>query len=55
VFSGTHSADGGPVAPTGKSISSDYVYMMEFADGKISHLTKIWNVGWAMKELGWIE
>ncbi len=29
--------------------------MIEFEDGKISHMTKIWNVGWAMKKLGWIE
>ncbi len=29
--------------------------MMEFQDGKISHMTKIWNAGWALKELGWIE
>ena len=55
VFSGTHSGDGGPMPPTGKSTSTDYVYMMEFEDGKISHMTKIWNAGWAMKELGWIE
>lgn len=54
VFSGTHSGDGGPVPPTGKSTSSDYVYMMEFEDGRISHMTKIWNADWAMKELGWI-
>jgi predicted ester cyclase len=54
VFSGTHSADGGPMPPTGKSTSSDYVYVMEFADGKISHMTKIWNAGLAMKDLGWI-
>ena len=40
-------------APAGKSTSSDYVYMMEFQDGKISHITKIWNAGWTMKELGW--
>ena len=53
VFSGTHSAEGGPVPPTGRSTSSDYVYVMEFADGKISHMTKIWNAGLAMKDLGW--
>jgi predicted ester cyclase len=53
VFSGTHSGEGGPMPPTGKSTSSDYVYVMEFEDGKISHMTKIWNAGWAMKELGW--
>ena len=53
VFSGTHSAEGGPLPPTGKSTRSDYVYVMEFEDGKIRHMTKIWNAGWAMKELGW--
>jgi predicted ester cyclase len=54
VFSGTHSGEGGPMPPTGKSTNSDYVYVMEFQDGKISHLTKIWNAGFAMKELGWM-
>ena len=39
-----------PCPPTGKSTSSDYVYVMEFEDGKISHLTKIWNAGWAMSQ-----
>ena len=41
VFHGTHSADGGPIAPTGKSVAADYVYAMDFTDGKISHMTKI--------------
>src|SRR5215471_12406279 len=54
VFSGTHTGEGGPVPPTGKSTSTDYVYVMEFEDGKISHMTKIWNAGWAMNELGWV-
>ena len=45
VFSGTHSGEGGPVPPTGKSTSSDYVYAMQFGNGKISHMTKIWNPG----------
>ncbi|MDX6534881.1 MAG: hypothetical protein QOF68_2625 [Gaiellales bacterium] len=54
VFSGTHTGEGGPMPPTGKSVSSDYVYVMEFEDGKISHMTKIWNAGWAMREVGWI-
>jgi predicted ester cyclase len=53
VFSGTHSGPGGPMAPTGKSTSTDYVYVMEFEDGKISHMAKIWNAGLAMKDLGW--
>ena len=54
VFSGTHTGEGGPVPPTGKRTRSDYVYAMEFAaNGKIRHMTKIWNAGWAVKELGW--
>jgi len=53
VFHGTHTGPGGPVDPTGKSTSTDYVYVMEFHDGKISHMTKVWNAGWALKELGW--
>src|SRR4029077_9992903 len=53
VFHGTHTGEGGPVPPTGRSTSTDYVYVMQFQDGKISHMTKIWNAGWALKELGW--
>jgi len=53
VFSGTHSGPGGPCPPTGKSTSTDYVYVMEFEGDKIRHMTKIWNAGWAVKELGW--
>ena len=53
VFHGTHSGPGGPMEPTGKSTSTDYVYVMDFEDGKIRRMTKVWNAGWAMKELGW--
>ncbi len=54
VFSATHTGQGGPCPPTGKSLSTDYVYVMQFAGEKISHMTKIWNAGWAMKEVGWM-
>jgi predicted ester cyclase len=54
VFSGTHTGQGGPCPPTGKRVSSDYVYVMEFEGDKIRHMTKIWNAGWAMKQLGWV-
>ena len=27
--------------------------MMQFESGKIAHMTKIWNAGLALKELGW--
>ena len=53
VFSGTHNGEGGPLPPTGKSTNTDYVYVMEFAGDKIRHMTKIWNAGWAMRDLGW--
>ncbi|MBD3662413.1 ester cyclase [Sulfitobacter aestuariivivens] len=53
VFTGSHSGDGGPVPPTGKTTSSDYVYHMAFRDGKVAHMTKIWNAPWALRELGW--
>jgi ketosteroid isomerase-like protein len=41
------------VPPTGQTAKADYVYVMTFADGKISHMTKIWNDGWTLKQLGW--
>lgn len=53
VFIATHTADGGPVPPTGKRLEADYVYMMQFNGDKISHLTKIWNSGWSLRQLGW--
>jgi predicted ester cyclase len=53
VFIGTHSGEGGPVPPTGRQVATDYVYVMQFAGDKIVHMTKIWNAGLALKELGW--
>jgi predicted ester cyclase len=53
VFSATHTGPGGPVAPTGKSMKTDYVYVMQFKGDKIGHMTKIWNDGAALKQVGW--
>lgn len=53
VFHGTQTGAGGPVAPTGKSVASDYVYVFSFESGKISHMTKIWNDLFALRLLGW--
>ncbi len=53
VFMGTHTGEGGPIPPTGKSVDTDYVYVMDFDGGKIRHLTKIWNDGPALQSLGW--
>ncbi|MDJ0609234.1 MAG: ester cyclase [Kiloniellales bacterium] len=53
VFHGTHTGDGGPVPPTGKKAAADYVYNMDFEDGRIVHMTKIWNDGHTLRDLGW--
>jgi hypothetical protein len=41
------------VPPTGKSAEADYVYVMDFHSDKIRHMTKIWNDGLTMRQLGW--
>lgn len=53
VFHGTHTAEGGPVPATGNSVSSDYVYVMNFQGDKIKSVTKIWNDVQALRALGW--
>lgn len=53
VFHGTHTGPGGPCPPTGKAVATDYVYVMQFKDGRIAHMTKVWNSGLAVKQLGW--
>src|SRR5690349_13539227 len=35
VFMATHTGEGGPVPPTGKAMSTDYVYVMQFDGDKI--------------------
>lgn len=56
VFHATHSGEGGPVDPTGKTTASHYVYAVKVGDdNKVHHLTKIWNAPWALRELGWGE
>lgn len=52
-FHGTQTGEGGPVAPTGKSVVSDYAYVMQFDGDKITHMTKIWNDVHALRGLGW--
>jgi steroid delta-isomerase-like uncharacterized protein len=53
IFHATHTGPGAPVPPTGRSMSTDYVYVMQFEGEKIVHMTKIWNSGLALKEIGW--
>jgi predicted ester cyclase len=53
VFRGTHTGEGGPVPPTGKSVEADYVYVLDFEGDKIRQMTKIWNDAISMQQLGW--
>ncbi|SFS16431.1 ester cyclase [Yoonia litorea] len=52
-FHGTQTGEGGPVAPTGKAVASDYAYVMHFEGDRIAHMTKIWNDVLALRSLGW--
>ena len=54
VFRGTHTGEGGPVPPTGKQVEADYVYVMQFDGERIRHMTKIWNDGMSLQQLGWM-
>lgn len=53
VFHGTQTGPGGPVEPTGKTVAADYVYAMGFEDGRIRHMTKIWNDSHTLQQAGW--
>lgn len=52
-FHGTQTGPGGPIAPTGNIVVSDYAYVMQFDGDKITHMTKIWNDLHALRQLGW--
>ena len=53
IFRGTHTGEGGPVPATGRRVEADYVYVMDFDGDRIRHMTKIWNDGISLKQLGW--
>ena len=53
VFHGTQTGPGGPGEPTGKTVAAEYVYAMQFDGDKIRHMTKVWNDGHSLKQLGW--
>ncbi|GAB6260101.1 nuclear transport factor 2 family protein [Photobacterium sp. CCB-ST2H9] len=54
VYHGTNTGPGGPVDPTGKTVAADYVYVMQFEGNLIRHMTKIWNDGFSLQQLGWV-
>lgn len=54
VLHGTQTGPGGPGEPTGKTVEADYVYVMAFEEGLVKHMTKIWNDGISLEQLGWV-
>jgi len=55
TYHGSHSGEGGPLPPTFKEMSSDYVYVLFMdADDLVERMVKIWNAAWAMEQLGWV-
>jgi len=54
TFNGKHVGEGGPVKATQQETHSHYVCVLKMdAEGKVAHMTKIWNAPWALGELGW--
>lgn len=53
TFRATHTGEGGPVPPTGKRVEAQYVYIMDFQDGRVRHMTKVWNDGHSLRQIGW--
>jgi len=54
TFTAAHVGDGGPVPPTRKETNTDYVYSLTMNDqAKVAKMRKVWNAGWALRELGW--
>lgn len=53
VFHGTQTGAGGPAGPTGRTVATDYAYVMAFDGDRIRHMTKIWNDAQALRQLGW--
>ena len=41
------------IALNSKTAANDYVYAMEFAGGKVTHITKIWIDAASLEALGW--
>ena len=53
TFKGTQTGAGPVDPPTGKTISSDYAYLLTFEGDKIKNMHKVWNDGYGLKQLGW--
>eukprot|EP00545_Synedropsis_sp_CCMP1620_P014374 CAMPEP_0119016102 /NCGR_PEP_ID=MMETSP1176-20130426/11815_1 /TAXON_ID=265551 /ORGANISM="Synedropsis recta cf, Strain CCMP1620" /LENGTH=143 /DNA_ID=CAMNT_0006969429 /DNA_START=432 /DNA_END=863 /DNA_ORIENTATION=+ len=54
TFNATHTGPGGPVEPTNKTMNTDYAYFVFMnEDAKCFKMQKVWNDGFAMRQVGW--
>lgn len=54
TFHGKLTGDGGPVAPTNKTMDTEYAYFVKVNDNdKVVKMQKVWNDGFMFKQLGW--
>lgn len=54
TFHCTHTGSGGPCEATNKHADTDYSYYLEMNDdNKVTAITKVWNDGHCLKQLGW--
>ena len=54
TYRGHHSGEGGPLPPTNEMMESHYVFVyFTNREGLVEKAYKIWNAGWAMRQLGW--
>ncbi len=55
LMKGTHTDEGAPHPPTGKGFASNSVLVFEFEGDLIRHVTKVWNDGFTLQQIGWLE
>ncbi len=51
---GTHTGEGLPFPPTGKSMESRCMLVLYFENERINHAEKVWNDHEMMKQVGWV-
>lgn len=54
LIRGTHTGEGFPVPPTGKSMETHCVLILHFEGERIQHARKVWNDHELMKQVGWV-
>ena len=54
LIRGTHTGEGFPIPPTGKSVETSCFLALHFESGRIVHAAKVWNDHDMQKQAGWI-